>query len=57
MTESEKKAIEKYSQKVQQISARIDKNIYNSMIIYCQENNYTKKDFLEKAIQAYIDNN
>lgn len=57
MTESEKKAIEKYSQKVQQISARIDKNIYNSMIIYCQEKDYTKKDFLEKAIQAYIDNN
>ena len=57
MTESEKKAIEKYSQKVQQISARIDKNIYNTMIIYCQENDYTKKDFLEKAIQAYIDNN
>ena len=57
MTESEKKAIEKYSQKVQQISTRIDKNIYNSMIIYCQEKDYTKKDFLEKAIQAYIDNN
>ena len=55
MTESKKKAIEKYSQKVQQISARIDKNIYNSMIIYCQENDYTKKDFLEKAIQEYID--
>lgn len=57
MTESEKKAIEKYNQKVQQISARIDKNIYNSMIEYCQKNDYTKKDFLEKAIQAYIDNN
>lgn len=57
MTESEKKAIEKYNQKVQQISARIDRNIYNSMIEYCQENDYTKKDFIEKAIQAYIDNN
>ena len=55
MPESEKKAIEKYSQKVQQISARIDKNIYNSMIIYCQEKDYTKKDFLENAIQEYID--
>ena len=57
MRESQKKAIDKYITKVTPLNIRIDNTIYNMLVEYCKEKGYSKKEFIEKAIQAYIDNN
>lgn len=57
MKESMKKALEKYNENVKQVSTRIDKQIYDIMLQYCKENDMTKKEFIEKCILHYIDNN
>ena len=57
MTESMKKALNKYNENVKQVSTRIDKQIYDIMLQYCEQNDMTKKDFIEKCILYYIDNN
>ena len=57
MRESQKKAIDKYITKVTPLNIRIDNTIYNMLAEYCKEKGYSKKEFIEKAIQAYIDNN
>lgn len=57
MRESQKKAIDKYISKVTPLNIRIDNTIYNMLAEYCKEKGYSKKKFIEKAIQAYIDNN
>lgn len=54
-TESKKKARERYNQTVKKVAADINNDIYNIMQQYCTNNNYTKKEFLEKAILYYID--
>lgn len=57
VSDSMKKALEKYNENVTQVSARIDKQIYNEMLQYCKEKSITKKAFLEAAIAKYIDSN
>lgn len=57
MKESMKKALEKYNENVKQVSTRIDKQIYDIMLQYCKQNDMTKKEFIEKCILNYIDNN
>ena len=51
------KAIDKYITKVKPLNIRVDNAIYNMLVEYCKEKGYSKKEFIEKAIQAYIDNN
>ena len=57
MTESMKKALNKYNENVKQVSTRIDKQIYDIMLQYCKQKDMTKKEFIEKCILHYIDNN
>ena len=57
LRESQKKAIDKYITKVKPLNIRIDNTIYNMLVEYCKEKGYSKKEFIERAIQAYIDNN
>ena len=57
MTKSMKKALNKYNENVKQVSARIDKQIYDIMLQYCKQKDMTKKEFIEKCILHYIDNN
>ena len=57
MTESMKKALNKYNENVKQVSTRIDKQIYDIMLQYYKQNDMTKKDFIEKCILYYTDNN
>ena len=57
MTESMKKALNKYNENVKQVSTRIDKQIYDIMLQYCKQNDMTKKEFIEKCILYYTDNN
>ena len=57
MTESMKKALNKYNKNVKQVSTRIDKQIYDIMLQYCKQKDITKKEFIEKCILYYIDNN
>ena len=57
MTESMKKALNKYNKNIKQVSTRIDKQIYDIMLQYCKQNDMTKKEFTEKCILYYIDNN
>ena len=57
MTESMKKALNKYNENVKQVSTRIDKQIYDIMLQYCKQKDMTKKEFIEKCILYYIDNN
>ena len=57
MTESMKKALNKYNENVKQVSTRIDKQIYDIMLQYCKQKDITKKEFIEKCILYYIDNN
>ena len=55
--EARKKARDKYAEKTKLIGTAIDLNMYDFMIEYCQKKGFTKKEFLEKAIEYYIDNN
>ena len=57
MTESMKKALNKYNENVKQVSTRIDKQIYDIMLQYCKQKDMTKKEFIEKCILYYTDNN
>ena len=57
MTESMKTALNKYNENVKQVSTRIDKQIYDIMLQYCKQKDMTKKEFIEKCILYYIDNN
>ena len=57
MTESMKKALNKYNENVKQVSTRIDKQIYDIMLQYCKQKDMTKKEFIEKCILYFIDNN
>ena len=57
MTESMKKALNKYNENVKQVSTRIDRQIYDIMLQYCKQKDMTKKEFIEKCILYYIDNN
>ena len=57
MTESMKKALSKYNANVKQVSTRIDKQIYDTMLQYCKQKDMTKKEFIEKCILYYTDNN
>lgn len=57
MTESMKKALNKYNENVKQVSTRIDKRIYDIMLQYCKQKDMTKKEFIEKCILYFIDNN
>ena len=57
MTESMKKAREKYKDNKSRINTDIDKQIYDIMLQYCKQNDMTKKEFIEKCILYYTDNN
>lgn len=54
-TESKKKARERYNKTVKKVAADVNNDIYNIMQQYCINNDFTKKEFLEKAILYYID--
>ena len=56
-TEAMNKARIKYAQNVKQIATAIDKQIYDIMLQYCKQNDMTKKEFIEKCILYYTDNN
>lgn len=56
MNDVQKKALEKYGEKVAKMSIRIDKNIQNKMLNYCKDLKITQKQFIENAIHFYIDN-
>ena len=56
-TEAMKKAREKYKDNKSRINTDINKQIYDIMLQYCKENDMTKKEFIEKCILHYIDNN
>ena len=56
-TEAMNKARIKYAQNVKQIATAIDKQIYDIMLQYCKQNDMTKKEFIEKCILYFIDNN
>lgn len=54
-TEAMKKARAKYTENTKMIGTAVEINIYQKMQEYCKDNNFTKKDFLEAAINYYID--
>ena len=56
-TEAMNKARIKYAQNVKQVATAIDKQIYDIMLQYCKQKDMTKKEFIEKCILYYIDNN
>ena len=56
-TEAMKKAREKYKDNKSRINTDIDKQIYDIMLQYCKQNDMTKKEFIEKCILYYTDNN
>ena len=56
-TEAMKKARKKYKDNKSRINTDIDKQIYDIMLQYCKQNDMTKKEFIEKCILYYIDNN
>ena len=56
MNETQKKALEKYGEKVAKMSIRIDKEVQQEMLTYCKDLNITQKQFIENAIKFYIDN-
>ena len=56
-TEAMKKAREKYKDNKSRINTDIDKQIYDIMLQYCEQNDMTKKEFIEKCILYFIDNN
>ena len=56
-TEAMKKAREKYKDNKSRINTDIDKQIYDIMLQYCKQKDMTKKEFIEKCILYYTDNN
>ena len=56
-TEAMKKAREKYKDNKCRINTDIDKQIYDIMLQYCKQKDMTKKEFIEKCILYYTDNN
>ena len=56
-TEAMNKARIKYAQNVKQVATAIDKQIYDIMLQYCKQKDMTKKEFIEKCILYFIDNN
>ena len=56
-TEAMKKAREKYKDNKGRINTDINKQIYDIMLQYCKQNDMTKKEFIEKCILYYTDNN
>ena len=56
-TEAMKKARKKYKDNKSRINTDIDKQIYDIMLQYCKQKDMTKKEFIEKCILYYIDNN
>ena len=56
-TEAMKKAREKYKDNKSRLNTDIDKQIYDIMLQYCKQKDMTKKEFIEKCILYYIDNN
>ena len=56
-TEAMKKAREKYKDNNSRINTDIDKQIYDIMLQYCKQKDMTKKEFIEKCILYYTDNN
>ena len=56
-TEAMKKARKKYKDNKSRINTDIDKQIYDIMLQYCKQNDMTKKEFIEKCILYYTDNN
>lgn len=56
-TEAMKKARKKYKDNKSRINTDINKQIYDIMLQYCKQNDMTKKEFIEKCILYYIDNN
>ena len=56
-TEAMKKARKKYKDNKSRINTDIDKQIYDIMLQYCKQKDMTKKDFIEKCILYFIDNN
>ena len=56
-TEAMKKARKKYKDNKSRINTDIDKQIYDIMLQYCKQKDMTKKEFIEKCILYFIDNN
>ena len=56
-TEAMKKAREIYKDNKSRINTDIDKQIYDIMLQYCKQKDMTKKEFIEKCILYFIDNN
>ena len=57
MTESMKKALNKYYESNKQLNITISNKIYEIFVEYCKQMNKTKKEAIEKMITEYIDNN
>lgn len=55
ISESQKRANEKYMQNVKKLNANIDNNIYALMEEYCKQYDITKRKFIEDAIMEYLD--
>ncbi len=55
ISESQKRANEKYNQKVIKLNARVSKEIDQQMDEYCKQYNITKRKFIEAAIMEYLD--
>ena len=56
-TEAMRKEREKYKDNKSRINTDIDKQIYDIMLQYCKQKKMTKKEFIEKCILYYTDNN
>ena len=54
MTESMKKALNKYNENVKQVSTRIDKQIYDIMLQYCKQKDMTKKNLLKNVFYILL---
>ena len=54
-TEAQKRAKKKYAEKIKQICVTVTPAIYDIMQDYCSQKGLTKREFLENAIQEYID--
>lgn len=54
-TEAQKRAKKKYAEKIKQICVTVTPDVYDMMQDYCSQKRLTKREFLENAIQEYID--
>ena len=57
LRESQKKALDKFYKNNKQLNVTVSNTIYNILVEYCEKYGYSKREIIEKAIQAYIDNN